>query len=92
MKKSMNSSRFEISRRRFLRTVTTTVAVLACVALWRPAVLHAAALEKTEFKFGFIKLTDCAPLVIAKEKVFSMTRVSTSPWKRRRTGKFCSIA
>lgn len=27
-------------------------------------------LEKTNLKFGFIKLTDCAPLVIAKEKGF----------------------
>lgn len=26
--------------------------------------------EKTELKFGFIKLTDCAPIVIAKEKGF----------------------
>ena len=26
--------------------------------------------EKTALKFGFIKLTDCAPLVIAKEKGF----------------------
>lgn len=26
--------------------------------------------EKEELKFGFIKLTDCAPLVIAKEKLF----------------------
>ncbi len=26
--------------------------------------------EKTKLKFGFIKLTDCAPLVIAKEKGF----------------------
>ncbi len=31
--------------------------------------LHAD-LEKDELKFGFIKLTDCAPLVIAKEKGF----------------------
>ena len=30
-----------------------------------PAMLD---LEKTDLKFGFIKLTDCAPLVIAKEK------------------------
>ncbi|HCS53603.1 MAG TPA: nitrate ABC transporter substrate-binding protein, partial [Planctomycetaceae bacterium] len=28
------------------------------------------ALEKTDLKFGFIKLTDCAPIVIAKEKGF----------------------
>ena len=27
-------------------------------------------LEKTDLKFGFIKLTDCAPLVIAREKGF----------------------
>lgn len=27
-------------------------------------------LEKTDLQFGFIKLTDCAPLVIAKEKGF----------------------
>ena len=27
-------------------------------------------LEKEELKFGFIKLTDCAPIVIAKEKGF----------------------
>ncbi|SMP71789.1 nitrate/nitrite transport system substrate-binding protein [Neorhodopirellula lusitana] len=27
-------------------------------------------LEKTNLKFGFIKLTDCAPIVIAKEKGF----------------------
>ena len=26
--------------------------------------------EKDELKFGFIKLTDCAPIVIAKEKGF----------------------
>ena len=30
----------------------------------------AAALEKTELKIGFIALTDCAPIVIAKEKGF----------------------
>ncbi|UUO04438.1 ABC transporter substrate-binding protein [Blastopirellula sp. J2-11] len=33
----------------------------------RPASLR---LEKTKLKFGFIKLTDCAPLVIAKEQGF----------------------
>ena len=27
-------------------------------------------LEKDSLKFGFIKLTDCAPIVIAKEKGF----------------------
>ncbi|EAQ77920.1 nitrate transport ATP-binding protein [Blastopirellula marina DSM 3645] len=33
----------------------------------RPSSLR---LEKTKLKFGFIKLTDCAPLVIAKEQGF----------------------
>ena len=46
-----------------------------------------AALEKTELKFGFIKLTDCAPLVIAKEKGFfaaeglSVEVVAQPNWK-----------
>ncbi len=44
-------------------------------------------LEKSELKFGFIKLTDCAPLVIAKEKGFfsdeglSVEVVAQSNWK-----------
>jgi nitrate/nitrite transport system substrate-binding protein len=32
------------------------------------ALTRSAELEKTELKLGFIKLTDCAPLIIAKEK------------------------
>lgn len=37
-----------------------------------PGILNADVLpvEKTDLKFGFIKLTDCAPVVIAKEKGF----------------------
>jgi len=44
-------------------------------------------LEKTDLKFGFIKLTDCAPLVIAKEKGFfaeeglSVEVVAQPNWK-----------
>lgn len=44
-------------------------------------------LEKTNLKFGFIKLTDCAPLVIAKEKGFfadeglSVEVVAQPNWK-----------
>src|SRR5690606_29320154 len=34
------------------------------------ALTKSAELEKTDLKLGFIKLTDCAPLVIAKEKGF----------------------
>jgi len=40
--------------------------------------------EKDTLKFGFIKLTDCAPLVIAKEKGFfsdeGLTVEVTSEW------------
>ncbi len=44
-------------------------------------------LEKTELKLGFIKLTDCAPLVIAKEKGFfeaeglNVTLEAQANWK-----------
>jgi nitrate/nitrite transport system substrate-binding protein len=34
------------------------------------SLLMGATLEKDELKFGFIKLTDCAPVLIAKEKGF----------------------
>ncbi len=43
--------------------------------------------EKDELKFGFIKLTDCAPIVIAKEKGFfddeglSVTVEAQGNWK-----------
>ncbi len=51
------------------------------------AAAQAATLEKTDLKFGFIKLTDCAPLVIAKEKGFftaeglSVEVVAQPNWK-----------
>ncbi|MCG8526552.1 MAG: ABC transporter substrate-binding protein [Opitutales bacterium] len=52
--------------------------LLSKITLWATALgLFSATLtaemldvEKTELKFGFIKLTDCAPIVIAKEKGF----------------------
>lgn len=42
-------------------------AAIGAVPGQQPAALR---LEKTKLKFGFIKLTDCAPLVIAKEQGF----------------------
>ena len=42
------------------------------------AAAGAAPPEKDELKLGFIKLTDCAPLVIAKELGFFEERTSTS--------------
>ncbi len=51
------------------RFLSTTFGVwLAAVALASGLPLHAAKIEKEDLKFGFIKLTDCVPIVIAKEK------------------------
>lgn len=55
------------TRRRLLRG---TGALLAGLGLAFAGQASAAKLEKEELKFGFIKLTDCAPLLIAKEKGF----------------------
>jgi len=55
----------------FLRDLTTNNVFLAgivVVLLGQPA--YAAELEKDELTLGFIKLTDCVPLIIAKEKGF----------------------
>lgn len=51
-----------------LRKLVTTTAIAA----WAITSLNGEQLdlEKDELKFGFIKLTDCAPIVIAKEKGF----------------------
>jgi len=50
-----------------IRTITQIATALAISA----GAVHANLdLEKDELQFGFIKLTDCAPLVIAKEKGF----------------------
>ncbi len=48
------------------RTVLHSLLILVLAS---PA-LEAAEPEKPDLKFGFIKLTDCAPLVVAKEKGF----------------------
>ena len=53
------------------RTLLSALAVAAAVA--SPAGAQETEpldVEKDELKFGFIKLTDCAPIVIAKEKGF----------------------
>ncbi|MEM9079283.1 MAG: CmpA/NrtA family ABC transporter substrate-binding protein [Verrucomicrobiota bacterium] len=46
--------------------------LITAIAVGTAATLSAETLdvEKDELKFGFIKLTDCAPIVIAKEKGF----------------------
>lgn len=62
-----NSYLFETWLRRFARAATHAMVLAALFGFARPTALHAAALEKTDLKFGFIKLTDCVPIVIAKE-------------------------
>ncbi|MCG6969167.1 MAG: ABC transporter substrate-binding protein [Gammaproteobacteria bacterium] len=51
-----------------IRTLTTLI--LSATALISAQSLTAAELEKEDLKFGFIKLTDMAPLAIAYEKRF----------------------
>ena len=69
--------------RRLATAILTTIGLLA---------LHSAhadklTVEKSEIKLGFIKLTDCAPMVIAKEKGFfedeglQVEVIAQSNWK-----------
>ena len=64
------------------RTVLHSLLILVLAS---PA-LEAAEPEKPDLKFGFIKLTDCAPLVIAKENFFEdeglyVTLEAQANWK-----------
>jgi nitrate/nitrite transport system substrate-binding protein len=62
----MSSSSQPFDRRRF---VASASALLGAAGLGLPALAQKGARpEKETLKFGFIKLTDCAPLVIAYEK------------------------
>ena len=45
--------------------------------------------EKADLKFGFIKLTDMAPLAVAYEKGYFEEEGLSSLWKPRPTGKCC---
>ncbi len=51
-----------------------------------------AALEKTELTLGFIKLTDCAPLVIASELGSFEAEGLSVALEPRRTRRSCSTA
>jgi nitrate/nitrite transport system substrate-binding protein len=67
-----HSGRSRISRRALLKATASTVAlagVTPAQQLFAPNLAHAAPLklEKEDLKFGFIKLTDMAPIAIAKE-------------------------
>jgi len=54
-------------RRKFLADLSL---LAGASALGFPAIAQKARAEKEALKFGFIKLTDCAPLVVAYEKKF----------------------
>ncbi len=61
--------------RALVALATAAVAALAFAGDARAATLEQKpaakpSLEKEEIKLGFIKLTDCAPLIVAKEKGF----------------------
>ena len=58
------------TRRSFLVSTAGTLALAAGHGTFPRRAFAQAKLEKDELKFGFIKLTDCAPLLIAKEKGF----------------------
>ncbi len=67
--------------------MTRIATLLATTILAFPAFAETAGIEKDELTLGFIKLTDMAPLAIAKEKGFfeeeglSVTLTAQSNWK-----------
>ncbi|MBU6410996.1 MAG: ABC transporter substrate-binding protein [Verrucomicrobia bacterium] len=65
--KSKSSSTFS-TRRQFLKSAVKGAVATAALGALHPFTARAAGgVEKPALKFGFIKLTDCAPLVIALE-------------------------
>ncbi|MEM6394499.1 MAG: CmpA/NrtA family ABC transporter substrate-binding protein [Planctomycetota bacterium] len=66
-------NRFRSALSRVTRPLITTLGLASAATALGPAV-HGETVpldvEKSELRFGFIKLTDCAPIVIAKEKGF----------------------
>lgn len=59
-----------VSRRQSALTAVGIAAVLIAGMHFTPAMAEPLKIEKDELKFGFIKLTDMAPLAIAREKGF----------------------
>ena len=59
-----------VTRRHLLQTASMAGAALAFGRVIRPARATPLAVEKEDLKLGFIKLTDMAPLAIAKELGF----------------------
>jgi nitrate/nitrite transport system substrate-binding protein len=66
MSDKARAARRNLTRRRFLKTTGSAAATF----IGGVSVARAAKLEKEQLKFGFIKLTDCAPVLIAQDKGF----------------------
>jgi len=68
---NQNSQLPEMTRPKLLMNIKNTFCgLIAATAIFAQSIVPASAaeqLEKTDLKFGFIKLTDCAPIIIAKE-------------------------
>jgi len=56
--------------RNFIHTITKSLLVSLCLGISINGIAAPGPLEKEDLKFGFIKLTDMAPLAIAYEKGF----------------------
>ncbi len=74
MKKFLKHKLINCASRKWLDSFSPPLLVLTMISLLSGDVTRMQAdlldVEKDELIFGFIKLTDCAPLVIAKEKFF----------------------
>lgn len=77
-------------KRKSLAATLSLAVSLGLGSLLSTAVQAVENLEKEDLKFGFIKLTDMAPLAIAYEKGFLKTKACTSPLRRKPTGRCCS--
>ncbi|MEA2080747.1 MAG: ABC transporter substrate-binding protein, partial [Pseudomonadota bacterium] len=66
----MKDKQISKPRRTFLKTATLALSIAMGLALSAPGISYAEVgePEKEDLKFGFIKLTDMAPLAIAYEK------------------------
>jgi nitrate/nitrite transport system substrate-binding protein len=84
MSKSYSAPGPRRGRRKFLASLSV---LAGASAIGLPAAAQKARPEKEALKFGFIKLTDCAPVLIAKEKGFfeeqglSVTLEAQANWK-----------
>jgi nitrate/nitrite transport system substrate-binding protein len=84
----MQSLNRAFSRRKIIKMLAiSSMVVSADAMILTNAIAAPGELEKEDLKFGFIKLTDMAPIAIAYEKGFLKIKGSMSAWKHKQTGK-----